>query len=53
VPGRHTQPLTCRPADGESGQHIQILIEHLTEHGYRVSIEMDDDAFEKLERVEP
>lgn len=34
-------------------EHIQVLIEHLTEHGYQVSIEMDDHAFEQLERVEP
>ena len=33
-------------------EHIQVLIERLTEHGFHASIEIDDRAFEQLERVQ-
>jgi hypothetical protein len=34
-------------------EHTQVLIEHLREHGVQASIDIDDTAFEQLERVEP
>lgn len=33
-------------------EHVQVLLEQLTSFGYEVSIDVPDDAFEQLERVE-
>lgn len=34
-------------------EHVQILLETLKSLGYEVAIDVPDDAFEDLERVEP
>lgn len=33
-------------------EHVEVLLEHLTQLGYRVAIDVPDDAFHELERVE-
>lgn len=33
-------------------EHVQVLLEHLTSFGYEVAVDVPDDAFEELERVE-
>jgi hypothetical protein len=33
-------------------EHVQVLLEQLTSLGHDVSIDMPDDAFDELERIE-
>jgi hypothetical protein len=33
-------------------EHVQVLIERLTEHGFNTSVDIDDGSFEQLERIE-
>jgi hypothetical protein len=33
-------------------EHVQVLVEHLREHGFHTSIDIGDSAFEQLERAQ-
>jgi hypothetical protein len=49
---REYEPANVDPARGPRDcayEHVAIMLEHLTQLGYEVSIEVPDEAFEELE----